>query len=321
VQINPSGLQNLVNFIHTHERLLKEFGAIKIQLSSECTLALKKRKISPTCTSTQQITKVSENELIYSVQKNEGIDIFTEQRSPITNEATFWSSLSRSDYKCYQSSVSILPNKTFFYQKWHRKYFAIHCLPRQSLLKLGGRKMTDQFVSCLTRAHGPGAIFPLASAQQRLFSLVYHHQGGARHWYIIPTREREALQKILQQQSSSNCLEHEKLLIDPMILKKHHIRYHRLVQYPNEFVVLAAGALTQSFTEDANWSESIAFALPSWIKEGHANASDSPCQCNINAFSVPKIIDVSLFKQKLIRKYAATYMNIVNDDKTSVDKG
>jgi len=321
IQIGSSDLQNVINFIFSHEPTLKEFGAIKIQLSSECTLALKKRKIPPPCTSTQKLTKVGKDELIYTVQKNEDENIYDKQRSTIMNEKTFWSSLSGSVSKCHRSSVSILPKKTFFYEKWSRQYFSIHCVPKQSLLQLGGTKITKQFTPCLSRAHGPGAVFPLSSAQQRLSLLVYHHQGGPRHWYIIPAYEREALRKILQRQSFSNCLEHEELLIDPMVLDKHHIRYHRLAQYPNEFVVLSAGAIAQSFTEDASWSESIPFALPSWIEDGHANARDSSCQCNINLFSLPTPIDISLFTYELIQKYIKKCLNIIDDDHTSITGG
>jgi hypothetical protein len=321
MQINPSELQNLVKFIYAHERPLKEFGAIKIQPSSECTFALKKRQICPTFIDIQQITKIEKDKLIYTVQESENTNIYAKQRSPITNDQTFWSSLSDSDHQFHQSSVSILPNKTLFYKKRHRKYFSIHSIPKQSLLRLGGTKVIEKFISCLSRAHGPGAIYPLASAQQRLFLLVYHHQGGPRYWYIIPTCEREALKKILDQQSPSNCLKHGQLLIDPLLLDKYQIRYHRIIQYPNEFLVLSAGCLTQSFTLDSSWSESIHFALPSWVEEGHATASDSPCQCNINAFSLPKTIDVSLFKYELIQKYINTYLNIVDDDNTVANIG
>ncbi|CAF3809660.1 unnamed protein product, partial [Rotaria sp. Silwood1] len=37
----------------------------------------------------------------------------------------------------------------------------------------------------------------MTSARQRLFSIDYHHEGGAHHWYIIPNREREVLQRII----------------------------------------------------------------------------------------------------------------------------
>ncbi|CAF0947215.1 unnamed protein product [Rotaria sordida] len=237
------------------------------------------------------------------------------------NEATFWSSLSRSNSKLNRSDISILPNKSFFYPKYHRKYFDIHRLPKQSLLKLAGRNVTDQILPCLARAYGPGAIFPLACARQRLFSLVYHHEGGARHWYIIPARERDNLEKIFERKKSSICLEHKELLIDPSVLDKHHIQYHRIIQYPNEFVVCAAGALAQSFSESASWSESIVFALPSWIEDGHATAQNSTCQCNIKVSSLPHTIDASLFRIELIQKYISTHLNIVNYGKTSDIEG
>ncbi|CAF3048105.1 unnamed protein product, partial [Rotaria sp. Silwood2] len=317
LQINSFGLQNLMNFIFVHERTLKEFGAIKIQLSSDCALALKKRQISLTCASIQQITKVSDDEPIYFVQKRDDANVYTGQRSPIKNEETFWCSLSNLGQKFSTSGVSLLPNKSFFYEKQHGKYFSIHRIPRKSLLRLSGTKITNQFVSSLTRAHGPGAIFPLSSVQQRLFLLVYHHQGGPRHWYIIPACERETLQKILQRQNSTYCLEHGELMINPVVFDKYHIRYHRIIQYPNEFVILSAGALSQSFTLDASWSESIPFALPSWIEEGHATARNLACQCNIN-FPLSKTIDVSVFRHELIQKYIDTHLNIVKDGKTSI---
>lgn len=318
VKINAFGLKNLITVIYEHEPLLKEFGAIKIQLNPDCSLALKKRKNSPIRTSIQQIVKLSQDEPVYSVHKMEEVNVCPEERSPVMNEEKFWSSLSNPDHKLSQSSVSVLPHKTLFYQKWHRKYFAIHSVPRQSLLKLGGNEVVNQFTPCLTRAHGPSAIFPLATARQRLFSLVYHHHGGARHWYVIPAYERESLKKLVQKQDSSNCLEHQELLIDPVVLEKYQIRYHRIVQYANEFVVLSAGALTQSFTADANWNESVAFALPSWIEDGHANFCEAPCQCNIKASSIPKMIDVSLFKNELIQKYIDKYLNNVDNDNVSI---
>ena len=318
VKINSLGLKNLIRVIFEHEPVLKEFGAIKIQLDTDCTLALKKRKNSPTGTTIQQIMRVSHDEPIYSVHKVEDVNVCAEERSPTTNEERFWSSLSNLDHKFYRSSVSILPHKTLFYQKWHRKYFAIHSVPRQSLLKLGGNEVLNQFIPCLTRAHGPGAIFPLATAPQHLSSLIYHHQGGARHWYIIPAYERESLKKIIQRQNPANCLEHHQLLVDPGVLDKYRIRYHRIVQYPNEFVVLSAGTLTQSFTEDASWNESVAFALPSWIEDGHANFRDTSCQCNAKPFLTTKTIDVSLFKSELIQKYIDKYLNAADNDNASV---
>jgi len=211
--------------------------------------------------------------------------------------------------------ISVFNNKSFFYSKTSRIYFQTHRLPNQSLLKLGGKKVTGQFAPCVRRAHQSGAIFPLTCARQRLFSIDYHHEGGARHWYIIPPSERNIIQKLLDQQKCSFCLDHGELLIDPSVLDKHNIRYYRLIQRPNQFVVLSAGTLSQSFTEDQTWNESIDFALPSWIEEGHANAPS--CQCN----SLPSTIDVNLFRHELIQSYISTHLHIVNDDKLLPLKG
>ncbi|CAF1306712.1 unnamed protein product [Rotaria sordida] len=249
------------------------------------------------------------------------MDESAQQSCLVTDEYSFWFSLCSSTNEQRLVNTSIVPNESFFSQKTSRLYFDIHRLPYQSLLKIGGNKVIRQFVPYLRRAHGPGAIFPMTSARQRLFSIDYHHEGGAHHWYIIPAREREVLQRIINRHKSTICLDHGQLLIDPLILDKNHIRYHRVIQHPNEFVVLSAGALAQSFTEDASWSESIAFALPSWIEDGHASAPIPRCQCNIPQDFLPDIIDVTRFKQELIQRYITLHLNVTADDTSSTLEG
>ncbi|CAF3662849.1 unnamed protein product [Adineta steineri] len=162
-----------------------------------------------------------------------------------------------------------------------------------SSLSTWKKKSTDQFVPCVKIAHEPGAIFPLICAQQRLFSFDYHHEGGIHHSYIIPADQREALQKLVDQQNSS-------------------------IQHPNEFIILSAGTLAQSYTEDVSWTESINFALPTWVEEGHANISVQPCQCHIEQNCVVDTIDVTLFKQKLIEKYVTSYLKTAANDESPV---
>jgi len=322
LKINGNDLQNFVSFIYKHERILKEFGAIKIQPNIECKLALKKRRtnivIDPM---TEQIIKIGKGEPIYYVQKVDQVEETIQPGSSRINECSFWSSLSCSGGERRHPNVSLLPNKSFFCQRRARMCFDIHRLPSQSLLKLGGSKVTRQFVPYLRRAHGSGAIFPLSSDRQRLFSVNYHHEGGDLHWYIIPDRERAILRTIIDQQDSSICLDHGQLLIDPSVLDKNHIRYHRIIQRPNEFVVLSTGTLAQFFAEDAGWSESISFALPSWIEEGHANLSFPLCQCDIPDHSRSKTIDLTVFRHELIQKYIISQLNITNDDKSLTLKG
>jgi hypothetical protein len=197
-------------------------------------------------------------------------------------------------------------------------YFDLHLLPSQSILKIAGRKVLSQFVPCIKRAHKAGAIFPLSCTQQNLFSIDYHHEGGNRHWYIIPISQRKQLQTIIHKQNSSICLDHGQILIDPSFLDRNQIRYHRIVQHPNEFVVLSAGTLAQSFTCDASWSESIEFALPSWIEDGHANISTPSCQCNVQQGFLSEPIDVNLFQPDLIQKYIQSTSKNIHYDKSGL---
>lgn len=321
-QVNDNELQNLVRFIYKHEKILKEFGAIKIRPNIECKLALKKRRknlmLHPAA---NHIVQMNFNDLIYSVQKVDEMSNRTQLMSSSMDEDTFWSSLSLFGNAQRSIDISIIPNKSFFSQKTSRIFFDIHRLPNQSLLKLGGIKVTRQIAPNVKRAHGPGAIFPLSSAQQNLFSIDYHHEGGNHHWYIIPHREREALRKIFHDKNSNVCLDHGQLLIDPSVLDKHQILYHRVIQHPNEFVVLSAGTLAQSFTEDASWSESIVFALPSWIEEAYASTLKSSCQCSTIGDFLPEPVDINLFRHELIQRYTNSYLNTITDIKSICLKG
>jgi len=313
LKINENELQNLISFIYKHEEILKEFGGIKIQPTIECKLGLKRRRTNILLRPiTEEIIKIGKDESIYHIKKiDQQIQESSEENYFGIDESTFWSSLSSSNINRKQLNVTLLSNKSFFCQRSARLSFDIHRLPNQSLLKLGGSKLTRQFVPCLKRAHGSGSIFPLHCNRERLFSINYHHEGGNHHWYIIPNHQRNNLNQLIQQQNSLFCIDHGQLLIDPQVLDKHHIRYHRIVQRPNEFVVLSTGTLAQFFAEDAGWSESISFALPSWIIEGHANSS---CQCLFYQHS----IDLNLFRHELIQKYIIQQLNY---DKSLTLKG
>lgn len=322
LHVGANDLQHLVRFIYKHELLLKQFGAIKLELNADCQLALKKRRKNMTVQSiAQRIVKLTDDEPIYSIDKLGSTEDFFQKSSIVTSESSFWSSLSSLKSGTRKVQTSRLPNKSFFSQKKSRMFFNIYRLPGQSLLKLGGSKVTRQFLPCVKRAHGSGAVFPLMSAQQNLFSIDYHHEGGAHHWYVIPTQEREALKKLISIYNSSMCPDHGQLLIDPSVLDKHHIRYHRIVQRPNEFVVLSAGTIAQSFAEDVSWSESISFALPSWIDEIHASTFNSLCQCNIFNHSSFARIDINLFRHEIIQRYIKSYLNVVKEDTSTIRKG
>ncbi|CAF4082921.1 unnamed protein product [Adineta steineri] len=315
LQINADELQNIIGFIYKNERILKEFGAIKIQLHKDCKLALKKRRKNMILNrKREQIVKLCEDEPLYSVQKVDHIDELIEEKTFIIDECSFWFSLSCCKNGQRPVNISELSNKSFFSRKMSRLYFDIHRLLAQSLLKLGGTKLTRQYHPCLKRAHKSGSIFPLTRAQQHLFSINYHHEGGAHHWYVIPTSQREILERIIHRHDSTICIDHGKLFIDPLVLNKNRVRYHQIIQRPNEFVVLAANTLAQSFTDDPSWSESINFALPSWIEESHTYISNPLCQCNIHQDSLQDIIDNPLFRHERIQQYITMHLNTIDDN-------
>ena len=319
LRINADNLKNLISFIYKHEELLKQFGAIKLQMNSDCRLALKKRRKNLLLPDTnKRIVKMSANDHVYSIQTSSEQHKKTYQKDLIvTDECSFWSSLHHSiDKERYLNSVTV-PNASFFTQKTSRLYFDIHRLPNQSLLKIGGTEFTRQFNPYVRRSLKAGAIFPLTSSPHNLYTIDYHHEGGDHHWYFIPNCERPNLRQALHLENSSICLDHEQIFLDPILLEKNSIRHHRIVQRPTEFIVMASGTLAQSFTQDASWSESINFALPSWIQDGHAINTFIQCQCDFFISYLPKTIDLTLFRRELIQKYITSSLDINynNEDK------
>lgn len=309
---DPSALWNIAEFIFKHESTLTEYGALKIQMTPDCALASKKRKPSEFQKTTQKCERVHNNTPIYTV-KSHRLNNSTGlrwQRSTI-DEHQFWSSISRSNSDLNQPDVSELHDKSLFYDRLHRKYFSLHHVPRQSLLQLLNNN-SSKFLPKLFLAHGPGAIFPLAPSQYGLSSLVFHHGGGDRYWYVIPPSERNHLQKLVDQNSSSHCLHHGNLLIDPSILDKHNIRYHRIIQCPTEFVVVSSGALTQSFTTHISWTESCLLGLPSWIRDGHAHAHLSLCRCQEKDKTVAENINLSIFSEIHIQQFIMVNFTSLN---------
>ncbi|CAF4282207.1 unnamed protein product, partial [Adineta steineri] len=182
-EINSSDLENFIQFAFKNEKILKEFGGIKIKLNSQCQLALNKRQISCIYSTTQIITKTSKDQLIYSVEK-------------------------KNTKKYVQQQFQLQMNKHFglVYA------FSIHSIPKQSLLQLGGNKVLDHIVSSLTRSTGSDGIYPLSNNEQEFFSLIYHHQDGPRYWLIIPAYQREHLRRIINEENPLICLEHGRLL-------------------------------------------------------------------------------------------------------------
>lgn len=308
IEANEDDFENLIYFIYKHEEILKEYGGIKIKPHINCKQSIRKRRINlPLSSNIQEIIKINSNELIYSIETKTNNKIINNQLKSI-NENDFWKSLTNSN-KLDQSNVTIYPNKSFYFSRPRPKYFDLPRLPKLSLLKIGGSQILRQCLPTLIYANGPASIYPLSSSLQRLFSIDYHHEGGNRHWYIIPAKERIKLNEIIQNMNLSLCIEHKNLLINPEFFHKYNIRYHKIIQKPNEFIILSAGALSQGFSENSSWNESTLFALPSWLQDGHA--SDHLYQSNIclNHSSILQSIDISQFRYELVQRWIQNNLN------------
>ena len=302
--LNSNDLENLLGFIYNQEDLLKQFGGIKLQLNSDCKLSLKKRRKNLNLRPMKvNVIQSNMNKCIYEV--NSSSLSSTDQCVEMNDPNEFWHSLSNCKDKSQPLNISFASDVSFFARRKSSLSFDLNRIPNESLLKLvKKKKWKDQCIEGVRRAHGPGSIFPLTCGKQRLFRLDYHHEGGNHHWYIIPHSQRDRLQKLIN--NCNYCLDHGQIFVDPSILDQHEIRYFHCIQQPNEFVVFSAGSLCQSFSTNSSWSESVVFALPSWIIEGHASSLPT-CQCQTNSFHS---IDYTLFTTELIHKYIQTSLNL-----------
>jgi len=321
LSVGIDDMQDLLSFVYKHESILTQYGAIKIIPPLEFKDLLKKARMKLESPSTiQQVAQLNENDLTYTVTAVPYEAKKKPNQSLLVNETVFWRSLSQPNHQQVRSNVSTVSDKSFFLKRIHQTDFDIHQLSKQSLLGYCDNKCLREFTPSLIRAHEPGAIFPLTSARQRLFTFNYHHEGGVRHWYVIPASEREVLETVYQEQTESICFDHGHILINPLVFHQYRIRYYRLSQRPGEVVVLAAGALSQGFTEDASWNETVDFALPSWINDGHANAQ-TLYSCKLNKASLPEKINTNIFTPKLIKRYIKTHFTIITDEKPSYNIG
>ncbi|CAF1559809.1 unnamed protein product [Adineta steineri] len=234
----------------------------------------------------------------------------------------FWLLLPNGFSTQHISSISQINSQSLFLKRVQRDQFDFHQLPYQSLLKLSGKEFCNQYSSTLIKAHGPAAIFPLSSNKQNLCQLNYHHEGGLRYWYIIPSEERKKFEDLFKEDHSSICLEHDQILIDPLLFQKYNIKYKKVIQNQNEILILSGGILSQSFTQDEILCESIHFSLPSYFSNQFYKNS-SLCHCKLSSSSnQDQSIDLNFYNDENIQKYIQKYLQIntqQNEDILFVD--
>ncbi|CAF0811818.1 unnamed protein product [Adineta steineri] len=312
ISLHDKELKDLLKYVYKNESLLKENGAIKLIPPKKFKNLLKKTPITVPLRSTiQQVTQIGNDDSIYSIKTNslnENKEILNE--NILLNDETFWLLLPNGSNTENISNISIINGQSLFLKRVERDEFDFHDLPFKSLLKLSGKKFCKKYSSTLIKAHGPGAIFPLSANKQNLYQLNYHHEGGIRYWYIIPSEERKKFENVFQESKPSICVEHDEIIINPSFFNKFNIKYKKVTQKANEILILASGILSQSFTQDEILCESIHFGLPSWVFDQFTRNS-SLCRCKLSSNSnKDESVDMNLYNDEAIQKYMQKYFQI-----------
>ncbi|CAF4000479.1 unnamed protein product [Adineta steineri] len=314
IEIKDNEMKDLLKYLYKNESLLKENGAMKLIPTSNFKNILKKTPINiPLCSTIQQVKQIDNENLIYSIKTNSlNENKEKKENNLINDDEIFWLLLPNGSNTQHISSISQINSQSLFLKRVQRDQFDFHQLPFNSLLKLSGKEFCNQYSSTLIKAHAPAAIFPLSSNKQNLCQLNYHHEGGARYWYIIPLEERNKFENIFQENNPSICIQHDEILIDPLLFQKYNIKYKKVIQKPNEILILSGGILSQSFTQDEILCESIHFVLPSYFSDQFYKNS-SLCHCKLSSSTnQDESIHLNLYNHENIQEYIQKYLQLNN---------
>lgn len=125
-----------------------------------------------------------------------------------------------------------------------------------------------------------------------LISLNYLHHGAPKIWYIIHPSSYTKLEELVNELKlfsdiASSCLsplQHKSLLINPSFLQRHSIDYYQIEQKLNELVIVFPGTYHFYFDTGFNLSETVKYALPSWLQ--FQRRSPRLCSCSVSSASL-----------------------------------
>ncbi|CAF0788052.1 unnamed protein product [Adineta steineri] len=156
-----------------------------------------------------------------------------------------------------------------------------------------------------------GSIFALHTEEHDLSSMNYMHEGSHKFWYIVPPSHANQLERCLLDVDildTSHCqasLRHKTLFPNPFELAQlHNIPVYRIEQCPNEIIIIFPRAYNWGFDGGFNVTESINFALPSWISFGR-----SACSCLCQQIGNPVELDMDPFTEENVLIYTQTHLN------------
>ncbi|RUS79517.1 hypothetical protein EGW08_012715 [Elysia chlorotica] len=113
-----------------------------------------------------------------------------------------------------------------------------------------------------------------SSAPHGLPYIQYQHTGAPTIWHCVSKYQQYELQSALKEVvptlvTDKPCwLREDWLMVNPKRLSQQGVLVEKCVQYPGQFVVVFPGAFTSTVSCGYSVSESVHFALPSWLPQG-----------------------------------------------------
>ncbi|CAF1140950.1 unnamed protein product [Adineta steineri] len=145
-----------------------------------------------------------------------------------------------------------------------------------------------------------------------LISLNYLHHGAPKIWYIIHPSSYAKLEELVNElklfSDISSCLsplQHKSLLIKPSFLQLHSIEYYYIEQKINELVVIFPGTYHFYFDTGFNLSETVKYALPSWLE--FQRRSPRLCSCSISS-SINTNLNRRFFTNDILQNFQDEYL-------------
>jgi hypothetical protein len=146
-----------------------------------------------------------------------------------------------------------------------------------------------------------------------LISFNYLHSGAPKIWYIISPSSYSKFEELVNQlklfsDNSLSCLsplQHQTLLIKPSFLHLHAIEYYKIEQKAQELVVIFPGIYHFYFDTGFNLSETIKYALPSWLE--FQRRSPRLCSCSISS-EVISNLNRRFFTEEILKKFREEFL-------------
>src|SRR5262249_2514378 len=111
-EVNEDELLNIIPYLLKRQKILKEFGAIKIQANLHCQISLlKRRKNLHQSSPIKEILRKTNTNGIYIVENVEHIEENCEENLLNKSKDEFWSSLSSLDWNKKVLNISSIYNQ------------------------------------------------------------------------------------------------------------------------------------------------------------------------------------------------------------------